>query len=79
MPNNKIPSDVGFIPDGNRRWTVPREAALLIVGDETSLQFPIALKEFRQRQGVGMKVNLLVNYGWQWNLAGLKRRQPAFR
>jgi undecaprenyl diphosphate synthase len=45
---------------------------LLIVGDETSMQFPIALKEFRQRQGVGMKVNLLVNYGWEWDLAGLK-------
>jgi undecaprenyl pyrophosphate synthase len=30
------------------------------------------LKEFRQRQGVGMKVNLLVNYGWEWDLAGLK-------
>ena len=23
-------------------------------------------------QGVGMKVNLLVNYGWEWDLAGLK-------
>jgi len=45
---------------------------LLVVGDETSMQFPIALKEFRQRQGVGMKVNLLVNYGWEWDLAGLK-------
>ena len=38
-----------------------RGAALLVVGDETSTQFPKALKEFRQRQGVGMKVNLLVN------------------
>ena len=45
---------------------------LFRVGDETSRQFPIALKEFRQRQGVGMKVNLLVNYGWEWDLAGLK-------
>ncbi|HEX2768344.1 MAG TPA: undecaprenyl diphosphate synthase family protein [Geobacteraceae bacterium] len=136
MANNKIPSHVGFIPDGNRRWAVDhglskesgyahgidpgfllyekckeygikevsifcftqdntkrpsvqkqafieatvafafeivrRGAALLIVGDETSMQFPIALKEFRQRQGVGMKVNLLVNYGWEWDLAGLK-------
>ena len=51
---------------------VRRGAALLIVGDESSLQFPFALKEFRQRQGVGMKVNLLVNYGWEWDLAGLK-------
>ena len=49
-----------------------RGAALLVVGDETSTQFPEQLKEFRQRQGSGMKVNLLVNYGWEWDLAGLK-------
>jgi undecaprenyl diphosphate synthase len=49
-----------------------RGASLLVVGDETSMQFPPELKEFRQRQGVGMKVNLLVNYGWEWDLAGLK-------
>jgi len=49
-----------------------RGAALLVVGGETSKQFPQPLKEFRQRQGVGMKVNLLVNYGWEWVLAGLK-------
>jgi undecaprenyl diphosphate synthase len=49
-----------------------RGAALLVVGDETSTQFPVVLKEFRQRRGDGMKVNLLVNYGWEWDLAGLK-------
>jgi undecaprenyl diphosphate synthase len=49
-----------------------RGAALLIVGDETSKQFPKVLREFRQRQGIGMKVNLLINYGWEWDLAGLK-------
>jgi undecaprenyl diphosphate synthase len=49
-----------------------RGSALLVVGDETSSQFPEALKEFRQRQGAGIKVNLLVNYGWEWDLAGLK-------
>ena len=49
-----------------------RGAALLVVGDETSTQFPEVLKEFRQRRGDGMKVNLLVNYGWEWDLAGLK-------
>lgn len=49
-----------------------RGAALLVVGDETSAQFPKALTEFRTRQGNGMKVNLLVNYGWEWDLAGLK-------
>jgi undecaprenyl diphosphate synthase len=47
-------------------------AALPVVGDETSTQFPQALKGFRQRQSAGMKVSLLVNYGWEWYLAGLK-------
>ncbi|MGZ9146577.1 MAG: undecaprenyl diphosphate synthase family protein, partial [Nitrospira sp.] len=49
-----------------------RGAALLVVGDETSTQFPEELKGFRRRQGIGMKINLLVNYGWEWDLAGLK-------
>ena len=50
-----------------------RGAALLVVGDDTSTQFPQDLKQFRQRQGAGMKVNLLVNYGWEWDLKGLKQ------
>lgn len=49
-----------------------RGAALLVVGDETSAQFPTVLEEFRTRQGTGMKVNLLINYGWEWDLGGLK-------
>jgi undecaprenyl diphosphate synthase len=49
-----------------------RGAALLVLGDETSAQFPKILNEFRTRQGTGMKVNLLVNYGWEWDLDGLK-------
>lgn len=51
---------------------IRRGAALLVVGDENSSQFPSVLKKFRQRTGVGMKVNLLINYGWEWDLAGLK-------
>lgn len=49
-----------------------RDTALLVVGDDTSAQFPDTLKPFRQRQGAGMKVNLLVNYGWEWDLNGLR-------
>ena len=43
-----------------------------LVGDEHSAQFPPELLEFRQRRGSGMKVNLLINYGWEWDLDGLK-------
>jgi undecaprenyl pyrophosphate synthase len=46
--------------------------ALLVLGDDTSAHFPPALKPFRVRQGNGMKVNFLVNYGWEWDLDGLK-------
>jgi len=49
-----------------------RGAAVLVVGDETSPRFPRELLDFRQRRGAGMKVNLLMNYGWEWDLAGLK-------
>jgi undecaprenyl diphosphate synthase len=48
-------------------------AALLVVGDDTSSQFPPELRPFRTRQGGGMKVNLLVNYGWEWDLDGLRQ------
>lgn len=47
-------------------------AAILVVGDERSPLFPLELARFRTRRGSGMKVNLLVNYGWEWDLAGLK-------
>lgn len=49
-----------------------RDAALMIVGDETSDLFPPELRDFRTRRGNGMKVNLLVNYDWEWDLAGLR-------
>jgi undecaprenyl diphosphate synthase len=49
-----------------------RGAALLVVGDETSEKFPKVLEVFRQRRGTGMKVNLLINYGWEWDLDGLR-------
>ncbi len=49
-----------------------RGAALLVIGDEQSKQFPADLAAFRVRQGAGIKVNLLVNYDWEWDLAGLQ-------
>lgn len=135
MTRRVLPSHVGFIPDGNRRWAtdhglpkqsgyqagigpglalyemcksrgipevsvygftqdntkrpsvqiqafrsacvafaaeiVRRGAALLVVGDESSSQFPDELRPFRTRQGSGIRVNFLVNYHWEWDLAGL--------
>jgi len=50
-----------------------RGSSLLVLGDDTSSQFPESLKPFRTRQGDGIKVNFLVNYGWEWDLAGLRQ------
>jgi undecaprenyl diphosphate synthase len=49
-----------------------RGAALFVVGDDTSGVFPDQLKPFRRRTGSGIKVNLLVNYGWDWDLEGIR-------
>ncbi len=44
-------------------------AALLAVGDADSPVFPEALHPFARQRGAGdIRVNLLVNYGWQWDL-----------
>lgn len=53
--------------------------ALVVVGDTTSDMFPEELKPYTQeRIGEGLKVNMLVNYGWEWDLqtafeSGLKK------
>ncbi len=52
-----------------------RGAALLVVGNDRTAHFPDELRCFRTRQGDGIKVNFLVNYHWEWDLAGLKEGQ----
>lgn len=47
------------------------DAALRVIGDETSRSFPPELRPFTKRVVFGqglMKINFLVNYGWQWDL-----------
>ena len=50
-----------------------REGAdLLVIGNEKSKCFPKELEHFRVRtpvHGGGMRVNFLVNYGWEWDLS----------
>lgn len=49
-------------------------ADLLVLGNYTSEMFPPELLAYRERQtiaGGGIKLNFLVNYGWEWDLAGL--------
>jgi undecaprenyl diphosphate synthase len=52
-----------------------RGAALMVLGDDSSAQFPPELLRFRRRQGDGLKVNLLVNYNWQWDVDGMRSGQ----
>lgn len=47
------------------------DADLLVIGNNESPVFPQELAPFRTRKTFGaggMKVNFLVNYGWQWDL-----------
>ena len=49
--------------------------SLLVAGDGDSTFFPSVLRPYTTRQdlnGGGMRVNFLVNYGWEWDLAGLQ-------
>lgn len=44
-------------------------AALRAVGDAGSPMFPDPLRPFAAQRSIGdLRVNLLVNYGWQWDL-----------
>ncbi len=51
------------------------EAELLVIGDFESPMFPKELHKYTTRQifgNGGIKVNFLVNYGWEWDLNSLK-------
>jgi undecaprenyl diphosphate synthase len=50
---------------------VKRDADLLVVGNTQSVLFPEELRRYTQRTRIGegrIKVNFLVNYGWNWDL-----------
>lgn len=51
------------------------DASLLVVGNSDSRMFPRELLPYTSRQSFGnggMKINFLVNYGWEWDLNHLK-------
>lgn len=48
-------------------------ASLLVVGNKESACFPEALLPYTKRtdiSGGGIRLNFLVNYGWEWDLSG---------
>jgi undecaprenyl diphosphate synthase len=83
MDNNKRPGDqraafsaacVGFAEQA-----MERDVALRVIGDAASAMFPAPLKPYaRERLGGGrLKVNMLVNYGWNWDLQTAVRTARA--
>jgi undecaprenyl diphosphate synthase len=57
-------------------------ASLLVVGNSESPLFPNELSSYRTRRTFGtgdMKVNFLVNYGWEWDLTCLKTAENKKR
>lgn len=54
--------------------------AVQVIGDSDSSAFPEALKPYAERRSPGdMRVNLLVNYGWQWDLGVTVARATTSR
>ena len=51
--------------------------SLLVVGDSSSVHFPEELLKYTQRKEIGIadiKVNFLVNYGWEWDLSAIRKK-----
>lgn len=56
------------------RQAIAAGAALRVIGDAKSPVFPEELVAWAERRCEGdIRVNLLVNYGWQWDFASLER------
>jgi undecaprenyl diphosphate synthase len=66
---------VGFVENARKR-----EVAIRVVGDTTSAMFPQKLRPYADaRIGSGMRVNVLVNYGWEWDLRTAAQGDPKQR
>lgn len=53
-------------------WIASEKVSLLVVGNQASPAFPKALIPYTARtdfNGGGIRLNFLVNYGWEWDLA----------
>lgn len=54
--------------------------SLLVVGNTSSKNFPPELLSYTKRtdiNGGGIKVNFLVNYGWEWDLSHILQNNPT--
>lgn len=56
------------------------EVSLLVVGDTDSPNFPKELLEYTARKEIGIpriRVNFLVNYGWEWDLKNMEENKQS--
>ena len=56
------------------------DVSLLVVGDAASSHFPKELLEYTTRKEIGIphiKVNFLVNYGWEWDLKNMEENKQS--
>ena len=54
--------------------------SLLVVGDSDSVNFPEELLPYTKRTNIGkadIRVNFLVNYGWEWDLRAIEEEKTA--
>jgi len=66
---------IGFVERARER-----NVAIRVVGDTTSAMFPQELRPYAEaRIGAGMRVNVLVNYGWEWDLRIAAEGDPKRR
>lgn len=56
-------------------WAAQEGVSLLVIGNAQSRCFPRELLPFTKRTTVGkggIRVNFLVNYGWEWDLSNIR-------
>lgn len=64
------------------KYLMLRDTALLVIGDSRSHLFPPALLPYTTRTVFGkgsIRVNLLVNYSWRWDLSYASRNGSGLR
>jgi undecaprenyl diphosphate synthase len=60
------------------QWAEKDGVAIQVIGDAKSPVFPPELRPYTEARTEGdIRVNLLVNYGWQWDLATAIEQAPA--